>query len=105
MQHHFALCFEGQLSDQLRHLDAPVANLGRVRLRNPIPLFGARLRLKRMLRAAPPDVVVSHDPWAQAALGPAIRLAARQFQIRPIRENFWGNIDRVIARRYSVLAK
>jgi glycosyltransferase involved in cell wall biosynthesis len=73
MHHQFALCFEGQTSEELRSLGAPVANLGSVKLRNPVSVFGARLRLKRILGTAPPDVVVSHAPWAQAVLGPAIR--------------------------------
>jgi glycosyltransferase involved in cell wall biosynthesis len=73
LHHEFALCFEGRLSEDLRSLGAPVTSLGSVRLRNPFSIVSARLRLKRALNAIRPDVVLTHSPWAQAALGPVIR--------------------------------
>jgi glycosyltransferase involved in cell wall biosynthesis len=73
MHHHFALCFDGQLSEELRALNAPVASLGEVRIRNPLAVLIARHRLRRIIDSTKPTVIVSHAPWTQAALGPTIR--------------------------------
>ena len=68
----FAVCFEGQLSAELRQTD-PVQDLGAVRASRPWTLWRARKRFTRLLRHASIDVVVTHGCWPHAMFAPAAR--------------------------------
>lgn len=61
---HFALCFEGRLSQALQATGERVSLLGPVRLRNPLSARRARQRLQRVLRATRFDRVVCHSIWS-----------------------------------------
>ncbi|MEH2364422.1 glycosyltransferase family 4 protein [Nostoc sp.] len=74
MQHHFALCFEGRLANELRSLDASVYQLGQVRISHPWTVWRARLELQRLLRQERFDVVICHSCWPQAIFGSVVRV-------------------------------
>ena len=75
MQPHFALCFEGRLSGELRALGAPVHSLGGVRVSRPSSVLRARAALRRLLAEERFDAAVCHLPWALAIFGPAVEAA------------------------------
>jgi len=50
MESHYALCFEGRLSDELTTATAPVHLLGNVRVRQPLTVLRARRGLGDLLR-------------------------------------------------------
>lgn len=75
MELSFALCFSGQLSDELESLNAPIHWLGNVRVRQPVSVWRARQRLRDLLRRERFSVVVTHSAWSQAIFGPAAREA------------------------------
>ena len=70
---HFALCFEGPLSERLQALGAPVSSLGDVRFRNPLSVRRARRALMELLRETRFDAAICHSVWAQALFGGTIR--------------------------------
>lgn len=69
MQFSFALCFVGQLSEELSDCGAPLYWLGETRLRNPFSLRQARARLRELLAREAFDAVVTHSSWSQAIFG------------------------------------
>jgi glycosyltransferase involved in cell wall biosynthesis len=71
----FALCFRGRLCEELIEVGSPVYQLGEVRIRQPLSIRRARLRLRELLRGQVFDVVVTHSCWSQAIFGPAVRAA------------------------------
>jgi glycosyltransferase involved in cell wall biosynthesis len=71
----FALCFSGRLHDTLAAAGAPVTALGPVQMRRPDRLWRARRALNAMLREEPPDAVMVHSSWAQAAFAGCVRPA------------------------------
>lgn len=73
MEPHFALCFEGRLSEQLVAAGAPVYRLGSVRVSRPVSLWRSRRLLGDLLRQKRFDVVVCHSAWSQAIFGPVVR--------------------------------
>jgi glycosyltransferase involved in cell wall biosynthesis len=75
MEPHFALCFEGRLSGELRSTGAPVHMLGRVRLSAPHMVLRARARLKALLRRESFGAVVCHAPWSLIVGGGVVRSA------------------------------
>lgn len=75
MEPHFALCFEGRLSEELRAAGAPVHMLGRVRLSAPHTVLRARARLKDLLRGETFGAVVCHAAWPLVVGGRAARSA------------------------------
>lgn len=70
LEHEFALCFEGRLSDELTNSNATVHQLGEVRFRKPWTLLRARRQLREVLSTAKFDVVVCHAPWSRAIFAP-----------------------------------
>ena len=72
---HFTVCFEGRLSTELAACGVPIHNLGAVRVRNPISVWTARARLRRLLSTARYDAAICHSPWTQAIFGPTVRAA------------------------------
>jgi glycosyltransferase involved in cell wall biosynthesis len=75
MEQHFALCFEGQLSENLRAAGAQVYLLGGVRIRRPKTLLKARKTLSSLLKSF--DLVICHSAWSQAIFGPVVRAVQR----------------------------
>lgn len=73
MESHFALCFEGQFSEELSGFHAPNYPLGNVRVSRPLTVKRARRNLKDLLRRKDFDLVVLHSTWAQAIFGPVVR--------------------------------
>lgn len=75
MESHFALCFEGRLTEELTSAGAPVYGLGRVRLRNPASMRRARRVVRRLLDENRFDLSVCHSGWSRAIFGPVFRSA------------------------------
>jgi glycosyltransferase involved in cell wall biosynthesis len=73
---HFAVCFEGRLSQELRSLNVPVHVLGETRASNPLTVVRARKALRGLLKREKFDVAVCHLPWAHAIFAPVVRSAA-----------------------------
>ncbi len=70
---HFALCFEGLLSNRLQALGAQVYPLGEVRFRNPLSVRRARRALTDLFREQRFDAAICHSVWTQALFGGTIR--------------------------------
>ncbi|HEY0546086.1 MAG TPA: glycosyltransferase [Pyrinomonadaceae bacterium] len=73
MESHFALSFEGRLSEELRAAGANVHQLGNVRASRPASVLRARRALAELLRENDFDVAVCHAPWSQAVFGKTVR--------------------------------
>ncbi len=73
MNWHFAICFEGFLSESLRTLGVPVHSIGSVRLRNPWSIHRARKNLHTLLSRNSFDVAIVHGSWAQILFGKVIQ--------------------------------
>lgn len=73
MEPHYALCFEGRLSEELAAAGVPVHLLGKVRVRRPLTVLRARRMLGDLLRREHFDLVVSHSTWSQSLFGPVVR--------------------------------
>jgi hypothetical protein len=73
MQPHFALCFEGRLTEEIRATGLCVHRLGRVRSSQPWTVWLARRQLKQLLRQEGFDVVICHSCWSQALFGSVVR--------------------------------
>ena len=70
-----ALCFEGEIAVRLRSEGIPVRMLGAVRLRRPDAVWRARRSLTALLAEEHFDVVVCHQAWPLAILGPVVKRA------------------------------
>ena len=75
MEPEFGLCFHGRLWAELVAVGAPVHNFGSVRLSRPWTVVRARRRLRQVLAASRPHVVVTHDSWPHTVFGPVVRRA------------------------------
>jgi len=75
MEPHYALCFQGRLSEELVAGDARVHLLGNVRISRPWTVRQARRSLDDLLRREHFDLVVCHSAWSQAIFGPVVRSA------------------------------
>lgn len=73
MESHFALCFEGRLSEELRAAGSPVHMLGNVRARRPATVLRARRSFSELLQHTGVDAVICHAAWSQAIFGPVVR--------------------------------
>jgi glycosyltransferase involved in cell wall biosynthesis len=73
LESHFALCYEGRLSDELIALGAHVAYLGLARLSLPHTVLRARRRLAGIIATWGMDVAVVHSAWSLAMFGPMLR--------------------------------
>jgi glycosyltransferase involved in cell wall biosynthesis len=70
---HFAVCFEGRLSRELKALGVPVHMLSEVQIRNPLSVWRARRQLSSVLSEGKYDVAISHSAWAQVVFGQVVR--------------------------------
>ncbi len=69
--HIFLVCFEGQLSRELREAGVQVVNVGAVKVGRPWTIWRARRRLKKFLKtSAGIDVMIAHACWPHAIFGP-----------------------------------
>lgn len=75
MEPHFALCFEGRLSEELHASGVPVHQLGQVRISRPLGIMRTRWALTKLLRRIPFDVAICHSAWSQSLFGPTVRAA------------------------------
>lgn len=75
MEPHFALCFEGRLSEELEDSGARVHRLPGVRVSRPATVWRARRSLAVLLRDERFDVVICHSAWTQAVFGKVVRAA------------------------------
>lgn len=75
MEPHFALCFEGRLSEELSATGASVYRLGNVRASRPITIWRARRALSELLKRERFEAIVCHASWSQAIFGPVVRRA------------------------------
>ena len=72
---HFALCFEGTLSNALQSEGETVTFLGPVRLRRPLSILRARRALRLLLGAHRFDAIVCHSVWTYCIFAPVVWLA------------------------------
>lgn len=75
IEHRFALCFAGRLSQALRDRGVAVSFLGAVRLRSPWSAWRARRALRRLIAQGDFDAVICHGIWAYCVFSGAIRRA------------------------------
>jgi glycosyltransferase involved in cell wall biosynthesis len=73
METSYALCFEGQLSEELLATGSQVYLLGNVRLRQPSSVIKSRGALKRLLARERFDAIICHSAWSLVVFGPLIR--------------------------------
>lgn len=114
MEPEFGLCFRGRLWDELTAAGVPVHDLGPVRVSRPWTVLQARRRLRRVLAAARPDVVVTHSVWPHAVFAPAVQqagvrlvFAAHNFLAGRHWSERWAartRPDRVIANSHATAA-
>lgn len=76
MEPHFVLCFEGQLSKELRASGTQIHILPGVRLSRPASVWYARRKFAELLRQKHFDVVVCHSSWSQVIFGKLVRAAS-----------------------------
>src|SRR5438445_946669 len=72
MRPHFALCFAGRLSEELRACGATVHLLDPVRVSRPWTVWRARRRLGELLRQEHFDAVIGHACWPHAVFAPVV---------------------------------
>jgi glycosyltransferase involved in cell wall biosynthesis len=77
MEPHFALCYEGRLSRELKATGVPVYILGAARIRNPWTAWRANRRLRELLRRESFHVVC-HMPWPLVVFGRTARAGAQK---------------------------
>ncbi len=77
MESHFALCFEGRLTEELMAANAPFHLLGNARTSRPLSVRRSRRALWNLLQSLRFDVVVTHSEWSQALFGSIVRGAQR----------------------------
>lgn len=97
LEHRFALFFEGRLAMELRAAGASVEVLGPARLGRPWTLVGPQLRLRRLLSAWSPDLVVYHSTWLKLVAAPAL-LGYRQALFVHNQVDPHHRLDRLMAR-------
>jgi len=69
MEAHFAVCFEGRLSQELSLQGSPVHLLGNVKVSRIWTVWRSQQELKRLIAQENFDVVVCHACWSQAIFG------------------------------------
>jgi glycosyltransferase involved in cell wall biosynthesis len=76
MEPHFALCFEGRLSEELGASNVRVHRLPDVRVSRPVTVLRARKSLAALLRDEKFDVVICHSSWSHAVFAKVVRAAS-----------------------------
>jgi glycosyltransferase involved in cell wall biosynthesis len=75
MEPHYALCFEGRLSEELIAAGVPVHLLGKARISQPVTVLRARRALSDLLRRGSFDLAICNSSWSQSLFGPVVRSA------------------------------
>jgi glycosyltransferase involved in cell wall biosynthesis len=75
MESHYALCFEGRLSEELNNAGATVYQLGKTRISRVLSVRRARRALNDLLQREHFDLAVCHSTWSQSLFGPVLRSA------------------------------
>ena len=75
MESHFAVCFQGRLSEELNEAGVPVYLLGKTRISQPATVLQARRALSELLRIKTFDLAVFHSTWSQSLFGPVTQSA------------------------------
>lgn len=78
MESHFALCYEGRLSQELSAAGATIHDMGAVRFSRPWTVWKARRRMRDLLRRERFDLVICHMPWNLAVFGQAVRKSGQK---------------------------
>jgi glycosyltransferase involved in cell wall biosynthesis len=73
MEPHFALCYEGRLSDELRASRVNVHMLGPARLSRPWMVWRVRRALRALLASTRFDVAVCHECWLHVLFAAVVR--------------------------------
>ena len=68
----FAVCYEGKFSTLLVGEGAQLTLLNPARVRRPDLILSARRRLREVLKASRPDVVIVHSSWSRALFGSVV---------------------------------
>jgi glycosyltransferase involved in cell wall biosynthesis len=100
VEHHYAICFSGRLSDELSRAGVVLHDLGRIRTSRPWTVVRGRRRLAQLLAAQRFDVALTHSSWPHAMFAKALaraRVPAVFYLHGPLTEITW--IDRWAARR------
>ncbi len=75
VEHHFALCFEGRLGDELRAAGVQIHRLGAMRTSRPWTVLRGRQRLRALLATTRFDVALTQSSWPQAMFAPVLARA------------------------------
>jgi len=75
MEPHFALCFQGRVSEELTASGVPVHFLGQTRISRPLTVLRARRALRKLLRRMNFDLAICHSAWSQSLFGPTVQAA------------------------------
>src|SRR6266545_3949282 len=75
VEHHYAICFPGRLSEELSRAGAALHDLGRIRTSRPWTVLRGRRRLQRLLASERFDVALTHASWAHAMFAPVLARA------------------------------
>lgn len=73
LEHHFALCFEGRLSKELRALDTHLFMLGEVQLSRPFSVHKGLRALRSAIKRSECDIVICHGPYSMVFFAAAVR--------------------------------
>lgn len=92
LEHHFAVCVEGRLTEELASVGAPAHVLGAMRTSRPWTVLRGRKRLAELLVRQQFDVALTHSSWPHAMFAPVLRAAGvpTVFYLHgPITESSW----------------
>jgi glycosyltransferase involved in cell wall biosynthesis len=73
LEQHFALCFEGRLSNELRARGARLHDLGQAKVSRPHTVLRARRKLRALLAQGDYHSAVCHSSWSQALFGNVVQ--------------------------------
>lgn len=72
VEHHYALCYEGRLAQELERTGAPVHRLGKMRTSRPWTVLRGRRRLDELLVGGAYDIALTHGSWPHAMFAPVL---------------------------------
>jgi glycosyltransferase involved in cell wall biosynthesis len=75
VEHHYGVCFDGRLAEELTAAGAPVHRLGRMRTSRPWTVLAGRRELAKLLLARRFDVAITHSSWPHAMFAPVLARA------------------------------
>jgi glycosyltransferase involved in cell wall biosynthesis len=99
LEHHYAICFEGRLAEELEATGVPVHRLGSMRASRPWTVLRGRRRLQRLLSQNAYGVALTHSSWPHAMFASVLekaRVPAVFYLHGPINDVIW--LDRWAGR-------